>query len=559
MANPFDRFDAGGNPFDQFDAPAVKADPKIGQPEELTFAEKYIAPLLERAGVSEQGMAGKLGVSRGGAVGRLAMGAADPGVAVAQLAANAVGQGEGVNKRIQEVEQQYQSARGGSAGTFDPLRMAGQVGISTLVPGATAAGSGVVRGALMGGAFGAANPVSDGAQGADFWKEKGKQALGGAVGGAVLSPLAGAVARVISPNASTNAERALLRSEGVDQLSVGQTLGGAANAIEEKAQNLPFVGSMIEKARQRGTDQLESAGWRRVGEPIGATIEGRGHAGVKEAADKIGAEYEKVLPKMAVNVLDEEFLGRMGSLRAMVQTLPQREREQFDAVLAREIDGRLTPNGTLGGQALKDAWIALREQGKKFSRSQDGYQQDLGQAFRQAFQELKDHVGATNNASNVSALKNADFAWANFKRMQRAASSVAAEGGRPSPAQMHSAVKALDSSKDKARFAEGDALMQDLTSAGKSVLTNKVPDSGTAGRGLLGWLALGGAATVQPATIAGMGLGAAAYTPAGQNILREMILRRPEAAPAVANYLRMLASPAAVAGAPMFARAANDR
>jgi endonuclease-3 len=48
--NPFDQFDApqGGNPFDRFSAPAQQADPKIGQPQDLTFAERYIAPILDK-------------------------------------------------------------------------------------------------------------------------------------------------------------------------------------------------------------------------------------------------------------------------------------------------------------------------------------------------------------------------------------------------------------------------------------------------------------------------------------------------------------------------------
>jgi len=46
-------------------------------------------------------------------------------------------------------------------------------------------------------------------------------------------------------------------------------------------------------------------------------------------------------------------------------------------------------------------------------------------------------------------------------------------------AQLQNAVKALDRSRDKAQFAGGTALMQDLSEAGKNVLSNKVPNSGT--------------------------------------------------------------------------------
>ena len=110
MANPFDKFDSstGGNPFDKFDA-APKA---IGAPEELTTLERIAASLPDW-------MAGSGGGVRGSAVGRLAMGAADPGVAAVQLAANAVGMGDSVNKRISEVEGQYQGARAAEGSTGD--------------------------------------------------------------------------------------------------------------------------------------------------------------------------------------------------------------------------------------------------------------------------------------------------------------------------------------------------------------------------------------------------------------------------------------------------------
>lgn len=561
MSNLFDDLIPGSNTFGDL---VPKRDPKIGQPEELSWMERNVAPALDMAGkfvghilspTNDQGLEG-VGISRGGAVGRLAQGAADPGVAVVQLAANATPWGGDVNKAIAEKEAEYQAARKaeGSEG-FDPLRMVGQTGISMLVPGMTAAGSGVMRGAAVGAGSSLLTPVTDG--GEDFWKEKGKQAAVGAAGGAILSPIAGAAARIVSPKASINPDVKALENEGVTG-SLGQTLGGWANAIEEKAQSLPFVGAMIERARQKGAGQLEDAAWARVGKPIGQTIQGRGNAAVADAESKLGAEYDKVLPKLSVDVLDPNFIGKMGSLRSMVQSLPQDERTMFDSILAREIDGRVQPNGVLGGNDLKDAWRALRSESQSFGRSDDPYQQKLGMALKQALQELKDHVSATNAPADVAALKNTDFAYANFKRMQKAASSVGAEGGSPTPAQLYSATKAADTSKDKAAFARGDALMQDLAGAGKRILTNRVPDSGTAGRTLLG-LAAGGGALLSPKVAMAIAGGMGAYTTPAQNALRALVASRPGAAPAMANYLRMLANPAAVAVAPLYARVANDR
>ena len=78
-----------------------------------------------------------------------------------------------------------------------------------------------------------------------------------------------------------------------------------------------------------------------------------------------------------------------------------------------------------------------------------------------------------------------------------------------------------DQSKDKGRFAEGNALMQDLSSAGKAVLPSSVPDSGTPFRAA----AMYAMAHPLKAGLAAVPIGAAslAYTPMGQGVLQRLI------------------------------------
>ena len=552
MAMPWEEYAGGmaaataGGPWEEFaPAPAQQAAPKpLGAPEELTWAERFAAKFPDW-------MAGTGGGIRGSAVGRLAMGAADPGVAAFQIAANALGQGDAVNKSIADTEAKYQAARAAEGSTgFDPMRMAG--GVAITLPAGLAGGAArtlggtIARGAGQGAVSGALNPVVDG--GDDFLAEKAKQVFMGAAGGAALAPVAGALGRIVSPKASTDAEMAALRAEGV-RPTIGQTLGGAANAAEEKLQSVPILGDAIRAARTRVTDDFRAAAFDRAAKPIGDSVKGLdGGDAVGELSRRIGKAYDEVLPKMAVDVLDDGFVARMARLRGMVKSLPAEEARQFDNILSREIDGRVAPNGLLSGQNLKDAWMSLRDIAGKYEKSTDAYQQQLGTAIKQAFQELKDHVTATNPPANVAALKNADFAWANFKRLQRAAGSLGADEGAFSPAQLQSAVKAMDRSKDKARFAEGDALMQDLSAVGKKRLSNKVPDSGTATRLAYGAGALASGA-INPAIPLGLAAGAAAYAPPVQNFLVALLANRPEAAPAVANAIRKyLSGPAAIAG-----------
>lgn len=506
--------------------------PKKQMDTELTWAEKNIAPLLPKALGDLAG-----GNVRGSAVGRLAMGAADPGVAVAQIAANLTGQGDAVNKGIVDTEKQYQSDRASAGSTgFDPLRLAGGVAMTLPLGGAGAAAAktlpgAAALGAAQGAGFSALQPINEGGEG--YWMDKLKQTLTGAAIGGAAAPAMSVLSRAVNPAVNPNVKA--LQDVGV-QPTIGQAAGGWLNRLEDKAQSVPILGDAIRTARERGAGQLEAAAFQRAGDPVGAKITGRGFDGILEAKDALSASYDKVIPKLSADVLDPVFVNKMANLRGLVSNLPQRERDRFDSVISREIDDRLAPNGRLSGQNLKDAWNALRDEAAKFSKSDDAYQQDLGRAFKQAFQELKDHVSATNNAADVRTLKNTDLGYANFKILQRAASGVNSVDGAITPSALQSAVRASDRSLDKGRMAEGRALLQDLSNAGKDVLTNKVPNSGTFDRLMTG-------------SVAGLGVGLAtspltmAYTPLVQNALVALMTKRPDMAPKIANYLKQLSGP----------------
>ena len=141
----------------------------------------------------------------------------------------------------------------------------------------------------------------------------------------------------------------------------------------------------------------------------------------------------------------------------------------------------MAPNGMVNAENLQAVKSGLGTEAQNFATSTDAYQRQLGQALKQADQEFRDLVTRANpqNATELAAI---DKAYANFKRIQRAAAGVGTEDGVFTPAQLLSAAKAMDRTKDKRAFSEGTALLQDLAAAGKEVMPSKVPDSGTAGR-----------------------------------------------------------------------------
>ena len=533
MANAFDKFDApSGNAFDKFDAPS--------KAEAATRTDKVLR------------------------------GVRDPFDGAAQLFEKVMPQGfndanrnvnnwladklpsvfakmpeTGVSGLIQQQEADYQSKRaaGGESG-FDGYRTIGNVvspanlAVASKLPVAASLagkfGTGVAGGALSG----ALNPVV----GDDFWGEKGKQVgIGAAFGGATPLLTAGA-ARIISPNASMNPANALLKAEGIKP-TIGQTLGGWANKAEERAQSLPIVGDAIAAARNRSSEDLNRAAFNRSLAPINQKLPmdvKLGGDAVEYTRKALGGKYDELLPRMVVQK-DQAYNQSLTGLKQMVNNgaISTGAPKQFNRFLANEVEPLFQGQQAMTGETFKRLQSKVTEQIQRTQASTNADERLLGDAYKELGDQLN-QLSVRSNPALGKELKAINTGYANFKRVQKAAGYLGTDEGVFSAANLQGAVRAADRSKDKARFAEGNALMQDLSGAGKSVLTNKVPDSGTAGRLMLG---VGGLASgaVNPLIPAGLLGGAAMYTPQMQNLLRAAASSRPQGAKAVANTFEQYA------------------
>lgn len=453
----------------------------------------------------------------------------------------------GVDQQVRENEQAYQQRRAQNGQTgFDGYRTIGSIANPVnYIPAAAGVRATSLIGkmgtaAVAGGTAGALAPVTSG----DFAGEKIKQVAIGAGAGAALTPAAGAIARLISPNASTNSQVALLKDAGVKP-TIGQTLGGRWNTLEEKAQSMPIVGDAIASARRGAAGDLNRAAFNRALEPIGQTLP-KGVAGrdaVNFVENALSTGYNKLLPSLTVKA-DQPFSSGLSSLRQMVDkgAMDPQAAKAFNRILDNDVMSKFRGQQALTGETFKQVESDLGQHIARLGASTDADQRLVGDALKQVQKEMRDML-VRSNPAKAAELKALNTAWANFKRPQRAAAALGAEEGTFSAAQLQSAVKALDKSKDKARFAEGNALMQDLSEAGKAVLGNKVPDSGTAGRVM--WGAIGASGLAGPAipltTIAGLTAGAAAYTGPIQSALRAAVSARPKAAQPVAKTIREVA------------------
>lgn len=447
----------------------------------------------------------------------------------------------GVDQQVRQQESAYQAQRGPDAGV-DWARIGGNVfnpanlALASKLPAAASTMGRIGVGALGGAASAAMNPVT---QEGDFASNKMQQVGIGAAGGALVPALTAGIGRIVSPAASRNPELQLLQREGV-RPTIGQALGGRWNATEEKLQSLPLMGDMISKARNNAREDFNRAALNRVTAPIGTKASETGQAGVQQAGDMVSNAYTQAKNQLGNFRLDRQGVGELQKIRQMADMLPdETARGQFQKLwgtLANDI----SPNGTIKAEAFKRIDSKLAKEAARFSGAPDAYQQQLGDALGEVRTSITQNA-LRANPNAAAMMKAADTAYANLVRVEGASKNALQTGGFFTPGQLGSAVRQADKSvRDRAK-ARGTALMQDLAGAGQSVLGNKVPNSATADRLMLGAGGLG-AYALNPAIPAGLLGGAGLYTSPMQSLLRGAVTARPQAAQAVRNTL-LQASP----------------
>jgi hypothetical protein len=395
----------------------------------------------------------------------------------------------------------------------------------------------VAQGAATGGALSALQPVESG----DFWAEKGKQMATGAATGGVLTPAIAGLARVAMPQAARRA--GALLDEGVTP-TPGQLLGGTWKTTEDKLSSVPVLGDVINSARRKAVDEMNRAVYARALSPIGGDVPRNvGREGVAAVKDQLSAAYDDILPQMRF-VADPQFNSEISRLTQMASTLPRREARQFEQIMARELQGRMTPGGVISGETLKTIQSQLGSEAKQFSGAQDAYQQKLGQALREAGESFRRGIERSNPQLS-ERLGDINRGYANYATLRNAAARAGSKEGVVTPAQLAAAVRSQDRSVGKGAFATGRAGMQDLADEAVGVLGPGYPDSGTAGRLMLA-AGLPAAATFSPASAAVGAAAAVPYLPIGRQMAAALLARRPAGAEAAAEAIRQSAGPAAL-------------
>jgi len=335
-----------------------------------------------------------------------------------------------------------------------------------------------------------------------------------------LGAATGAGLQKVAPRVTQGAKELLRRGVPV---TIGQMFGGGAKRLEEAATSVPFMGDVIKSAQRRAMERFGAAAFNEALEPIGKKIPKSltGREAYEAAEAQISKAYDDVIKDIDLPAGQTFVQNVSGVVAKFADDLPKKEADQLTKTINREIIRRIK-NGRLSKQDFKDAQSAIRQEAYDFSTAQSGYERKLGDALNDVAGELFE-VLAKEAPDLATQLKNVDTAYSRFVPLQKA--TAKADEGIFTPAKLRQEVRS-GGRRTPAAMAKGELPMQQLAETGQEVLGARLPESGSAVRGLVGVGALGGMGAGAGMPLEAMALGGLAgglYTRPAQYLLRSGI------------------------------------
>tara|TARA_Y100000004_G_scaffold130211_1_gene146863 strand:- start:2179 stop:3729 length:1551 start_codon:yes stop_codon:yes gene_type:complete len=346
--------------------------------------------------------------------------------------------------------------------------------------------------------------------------------------GTGVGALAGGTIQKVAPFATEGAKELIKRGVPV---TVGDAVGGGLKKVEEAMTSVPFVGSAITGAKQRAKKGFDKAIFQEVLEPLNPLLintknvlkglEGRDL--YAKTADIISDQYDKILPKLKMpnrSVLQDKFddviLNEAEALSGNAQKLFL---DKIDKIIYSKFDDA----GKISGQNYKKAISEIRREVRKFNKSTEPVNLDIASSFSAIESAMADVLKSTNPAQAL-ALDAIDKSFRRLLPVERAV--IASEGGEFTADQILRQVRSQDRTLRKKSFARGEAEMQPLVEAGQNTIKQRLANSGTADRSMLGTLALGGGLAFDPLTVGvGSALTVPAYSKVGVPLVRDFTTR----------------------------------
>jgi hypothetical protein len=387
--------------------------------------------------------------------------------------------------------------------------------------------------------------------------EDNSDPVGGGITGAVTNTLGGMLGRGVQSaggrvlSGVKNAHLQYLDNQQVP-LTLGQiargsdnTIGHAVGGIEERLAGLPLADAIIGTARRRGDKGFN----RLMAEQIAPGVKATGSEGLAQARVAEQAAYDKLSP-VRIGV-DPEFEAGISAIGDAAKGLDHHASDVGTVV--NDIRSQIA-DGQMTGKGYQTALQAIRKTRATLNDDVGGKAADALDALESQVMDL----GARQGGQVGQDLAAANAIHSRIKIVEDALSKSPSQRNDEliSPLTLNqSSIRNTTKFGGPARALSPERPFYDLTDAGKAVMPNLTPDSGTAGRNILyytlGSLLGGGAGAALGSDnrteggLSGAATGltlasllATPYSRTGQKIIQKTLLGdRPDAVVKLGDFL----------------------
>ena len=409
------------------------------------------------------------------------------------------------------------SGVGQAAGAAFPVAKAMQMASKIPAIGA----SELVRGGIGGLTAGMLTPTKDTNNYSDFVSEKLGQLPAASLSGAITNKMS---QMLMNPKVSADVKK--LMDLGMTKFTPGQLMsdtsflgipvGKGLQTAEKSATSVPFLGDIVGNGLRTSFKDFNKVMANKALEETNKFMQ-----------DAISDAYNTARSgaMFRANHIDSngrDVAGRLEDLADKVRPVTGSNAREFDKIVKSDVIDPIK-NGAFR-LVSGDTFRQLEENLGQLA--QESQNTALSSAYISMLAGLRKEL-ALQNPHVAQHLSNTHEVFKNANILTNASGRRANVEGIFNPEQFSSAVKASAGNK---ATASGMGRFMDEANAATNVLGNSVPNSGTAGRAMIGAGLLGGA-TAAPmiGPIAAKSLAAgAAYSPLGMKVLTNMATKRPQ-------------------------------
>ena len=307
------------------------------------------------------------------------------------------------------------------------------------------------------------------------------------------------VQRVLKPNPDEDIK--LLRDAGV-RLTPMQTVGGRADQVEEAASRMLIGGGDVAiAARKRAFNDFNTAYLNQAGKYINFQLPNdlKPQQRMKAMGEAFDKQYETIRAQMGV-FPDQELLTDIANLKTLIDdgvTFSAENATRLKKLLEDQLERR-TAN-PIDGDEYKSLSSLLKKRRNAFAKAGN---QELADGVADMQAVLDNAARRISPPEVVDMLNKTDRGFAMFAGAQEAGRMAGGMPGEFTPAQILSRQRASDTRARSRSYIEGDIEGQRLAEAGRTVLGNALPSSGTSERLASGLFVTGSGAFLSPATLA---------------------------------------------------------